>query len=300
VLRYVHKDGSIIWCELHLVPIRNDADELVAVEGICRDVTQRKEGEDHLRAAYEREREAARRLRGLDAMKNSFLQAVSHELRTPLSAVYGMALTLQQSIDRLEPADRDELLARLEVNARKLQRLLADLLDLDRLMRHAIAPERKPTGLIELVRSVADEVDLGDRTLVIEGPEVVVAVDAPKVERIVENLLINVVRHTPEGVTVWVRALEHPTGATLVVEDDGPGIPDDLKDAIFEPFRQGPTAPRHAPGAGIGLSLAARFAELHGGRAWVEDRPGGGASFRVLLPGRLAPSGSDQVVARGA
>jgi len=300
VLRYVRKDGSIIWCELHLVSIRNDADDLVAVEGICRDVTQRKDVEDHLRAAYEREREAARRLRALDAMKNSFLQAVSHELRTPLAAVYGMALTLQQSIERLEPADRDEMLARMGANARKLDRLLTDLLDLDRLLRHAMAPERKPTALIALARRVADEVDLGNRTLVIEEPEVVVAVDAPKVERVVENLLINVVRHTPEGVTVWVRALEHPSGATLVVEDDGPGIPDDLKSAIFEPFRQGPTAPRHAPGAGIGLSLAARFAELHGGRAWVEDRAGGGASFRILLPGRLPTASADHVEARGA
>ena len=70
----------------------------------------------------------------------------------------------------------------------------------------------------------------------------------------------------------------------ISVEDDGPGIPAELREAIFEPFRQGPTASPHAPGTGIGLSLVARFAELHGGRAWVQDRDGGGASFRVFLP----------------
>ena len=70
----------------------------------------------------------------------------------------------------------------------------------------------------------------------------------------------------------------------LSVDDDGPGVPADLRDAIFEPFRQGPTAAPHSPGTGIGLSLVARFAELHGGRAWVEDRPAGGAAFRVFLP----------------
>jgi signal transduction histidine kinase len=72
-------------------------------------------------------------------------------------------------------------------------------------------------------------------------------------------------------------------GILLVVEDEGSGVPDQLKDAIFEPFRQGPGPASASPGVGVGLSLVARFAELHGGRAWVEDRPGGGASFKVLL-----------------
>jgi signal transduction histidine kinase len=70
----------------------------------------------------------------------------------------------------------------------------------------------------------------------------------------------------------------------LVVEDEGNGVPDSLKDAIFEPFRQAPGPAQVSPGVGVGLSLVARFAELHGGSAWVQDRPGGGSSFRVLLP----------------
>jgi signal transduction histidine kinase len=116
-----------------------------------------------------------------------------------------------------------------------------------------------------------------------------VRADGSKVERIVENLLANTVRHTPATSTIWVEVRATNEGALLVVADDGAGIDEDLRDTIFEPFQQGPNAPRHSPGVGVGLTLVRRFAELHGGRAWVEDREGGGASFRVLLP--YEPSG---------
>jgi signal transduction histidine kinase len=85
-----------------------------------------------------------------------------------------------------------------------------------------------------------------------------------------------------------VRVGRHDGGALLSVEDDGPGIDPEFRESIFEPFRQGPEAPTHSPGVGVGLTLVARFAELHGGRAWVEDRVGGGAAFRVFLPGGSA------------
>jgi len=73
-------------------------------------------------------------------------------------------------------------------------------------------------------------------------------------------------------------------GVLIVVEDDGAGVPEEIREAIFEPFLQGPDAPQHSPGVGVGLALVSRFAELHGGRAWVEEREGGGASFRVWIP----------------
>jgi hypothetical protein len=96
---------------------------------------------------------------------------------------------------------------------------------------------------------------------------------------------MNAVRHTGADVPISVRVWAGGGGAFLAVEDEGPGVPEELQAAIFEPFRQGPTASAHSPGTGIGLSLVAMFTELHGGRAWVEDRAGGGASFRVFLPG---------------
>jgi signal transduction histidine kinase len=113
---------------------------------------------------------------------------------------------------------------------------------------------------------------------------VVAEVDRAKLERIVENLVVNAHKHTPAAGPVEVRLAAHGRDLLLVVEDQGPGIPDEFKEVVFETFNRGPNILATTPGAGIGLSLVARFAAVHGGRCWVEDRPGGGASFRVLLP----------------
>jgi signal transduction histidine kinase len=113
---------------------------------------------------------------------------------------------------------------------------------------------------------------------------VIADIDASKVERIVENLVHNASKYTARDASVWVRVAAHDAGGvSIAVEDDGPGIPEADRERIFEAFARG-EGPEHAPGTGIGLSLVARFAALHGGRAWVEEREGGGASFRVWLP----------------
>ncbi len=167
--------------------------------------------------------------------------------------------------------------------------MVRDLLDLDRLSRGIIGPKLQVADVGAIVRDLVAQTDIAEgRSVVLDVASVSIAVDQSKLERIVENLLANTVRHTPEGAHVWVRTRAQDGGALIVVEDDGPGVPAELHEAVFEPFRQGPSQSSHSPGAGVGLALVARFAELHQGRAWVEDRPGGGASFRVFLPG--APS----------
>jgi signal transduction histidine kinase len=112
-------------------------------------------------------------------------------------------------------------------------------------------------------------------------------VDAAKVERILENLVANAVRHTPRGTEIRVRVESVDAGVLLAVDDRGPGVPEEDREAIFGVFNRGDAAAAaSAPGAGIGLSLVAQFVALHDGRVWVEDNPGGGASFCVLLPSR--------------
>jgi PAS domain S-box-containing protein len=282
--RLLARDGRVVWVRDEAVVVPG-SEGTPLLQGILFDVTERKRAEEERERALMMEREAAERLRALDELKNTFLHAVSHELRTPLSAVLGFALTLERDVEFTQE-ERQELVRRLATNARKLDQLLSDLLDLDRLDRGIVEPRRRPTDVAALVRRTVENSDvLGMRPVRIEAELVVVAVDAPKVERIVENLLANAIRHTPPDTTIWFRVSPERDGVLIQVDDSGPGVPQEMRESIFEPFRQGPIERTHSPGVGIGLSLVARFAELHGGRAWVQEGPGGGASFRVFLPG---------------
>jgi K+-sensing histidine kinase KdpD len=218
-------------------------------------------------------------------MQNSFLQAVSHDLRTPLTSILGSALTLEQSGDTIAVEDQQDLIRRMASNARKLRRLLTNLLDLDRMSRGTVEPNRGQVDLALIAATVIQECNLESHPLELGASEPVMAtVDADQTERIIENLVTNAVRYTPPETPIWVNIEPFEDGVMIRVEDAGPGVRDDLKTTIFEPFRQGDEIVAHSPGVGIGLSLVARFAGLHGGRAWVEDRAGGGASFRVYLP----------------
>ncbi|HEX9410296.1 MAG TPA: PAS domain S-box protein [Actinomycetota bacterium] len=284
--RLIDREERIHWVLDKAVAIRDESGRLRFSQGMLYDITDRKRMEDDLGRALAVEREAGERLRALDELKNTFLHAVSHELRTPLAAVLGFALTLQREEVELDAKERLEIVHRLAANARKLDQLLSDLLDLDRLDRGIMEPRRRPTDVAALVRRTVESSDvLGTRPVRVDAQLVVAPIDGPKVERIVENLLANAARHTPPGSSVWVRVDPHEGGVLIAVEDDGTGVPEHLRESVFEPFRQGPQTRPHAPGVGIGLSLVARFAELHGGKAWVEERPGGGASFKVFLPG---------------
>jgi PAS domain S-box-containing protein len=271
--RVIAKDGRTVWIRDHAVLVRGERGEPDFWQGYYIDVTDQKNAETATREAL-----------------NTFLDAVSHELRTPLATVIGVAKTLKRAGGSLTEEDVADLVARLVNNADKLDRLLTDLLDLDRLTKGIVAPKLRRTDLAALLGGVAQEWrQRSGRRLEARVEPVVATVDAAQVERIVENLLANAERHTTPDTPVWVMLARRDDGVLLAVEDAGAGVPRELQAELFEPFRRGPQAPARTPGAGIGLTLVARFAELHGGRAWVEEREGGGASFQVLLPDPPGP-----------
>jgi len=166
---------------------------------VAREITERRQAQQDLHAAFDREREATERLaialarehaaaehlRSLDELKTAFLQAVSHDLRTPLASVLGIALTLERSHRALPASEVDDLLGRLTGNARRLDRILSDLLDLDRLTRGIVEPRRERIDLGELVATVVDQAraDLvGDHPVFVDLASVEVEVDPAKCE----------------------------------------------------------------------------------------------------------------------
>jgi signal transduction histidine kinase len=271
----------------HLVVARDVTERRQVEERLCAALNHERVATERLAVALERERAAAEHLRALDEQKSAFLQAVSHDLRTPLASVLGISLTLQRSRGRLAEDETGDLLGRLAVNARRLDRILTGLLDLDKLDRGIVELRRERVDLAGLVAGVVSEAGeelLEAHPVSLELLPAQVLADAAKVERIVENLLANAARHTDPGTPIWVRVAPGERGALLCVDDAGPGIPAEQRESIFRPFNRGPGGATYAPGSGVGLALVAQLASLHDGHAWVEDRAGGGASFRVLLP----------------
>ena len=253
--RTVHGRGRVVL---------DDAGEPVRMVGTAQDITDRLIVEE---------------------LRDNILVAVSHELRTPLTAVLGFALTLRARAGDLSDEQSREIVDRMAEQAARLGRLLADLLDLDLLRRRRARAELTETDVGDLVARVAAEYVDGAHPLNLRLEPVVAAVDPAKTERIVENLIVNAVKHTPEETPITVSVERAGRGVLIRVDDGGPGVPDDRKREIFGLFTRGSTDVGAAPGTGIGLALVAQFAALQGGRAWVEDGEQGGASFRVALPG---------------
>jgi signal transduction histidine kinase len=243
--------------------------------------------QEQTRKALEREREAVCRLKELDELKTTFLHAVSHDLRTPLTSILGLASTLERQDLDFPREEARELAHRIVRNSRRLHRLVSDLLDFERLERGMLGADRVSTDVGALVHSVARDVELRDHPLHVDADPVTAAVDAPKVERIVDNLLANAIKHTPPGTDIWLSLSADDDGVILTLEDSGAGVPEAEREAIFAPFAR--ASESSSPGTGIGLALVAKFAELHGGRAWVTDREGGGAAFHVTLPADKSP-----------
>ncbi len=272
-----HAASTAAWYDVQASP----SDSGLTV--VFRDVSAHVREERRLRAVATAEANAADELRSVDRVKNAFITAVSHELRTPLTVVSGMADTLVRLRGSADTATRERVEDSLAANARRLSELLDDLLDTDRLVRGVLRAERREVSLVELVEGVIGESGVADRVVFDAPPWLEVAADPVLVERSVRNLLENVEKYAPEGPVEVMLAADATGGFVLAVHDEGPGVPVDDAERIFEPFHRLDDHPQ--PGTGVGLSLVAEFARLHGGRAYADTSVQRGARIVVEVPG---------------
>jgi len=223
--------------------------------------------------------------------KSEFLANMSHELRTPLNAVIGFSeVLLERMFGDLNPK-QDEYLQDILSSGRHLLSLINDILDLSKIeagrMELELTTFDLPVALdnaLTLVRERATrhgirlDLAVDDRVGAVVG-------DERKIKQVILNLLSNAVKFTPEGGRVTVRALPAGDAVEVAVSDTGIGIAPEDREAIFEEFRQvGSDYARKREGTGLGLTLARKFVELHGGTIRVESKVGRGSTFTVALP----------------
>jgi signal transduction histidine kinase len=241
--------------------------------------------EDRVRLVHASEAaEAAARVR------TDFLALLSHELRTPLNPLIGFTQLLHEQRESL-PEDARDMVARINAGAMRLRELVEDLLTLTRLDNrvegwrvYPCDPNGIVTDSCSWARSLGAERNISVESA-IAGPLGIVNADGASLRRAFRALLSNAVRFSPDGSTVLVETSLRGSDLVVRVRDRGPGVREEAKERIFEPFvQEEPVLTRRHGGAGIGLTLVRRVAEAHNGRVWVEDNPGGGSVFHLQIP----------------
>lgn len=229
------------------------------------------------------EAEKSRALAEGNRIRTALLAAVSHDLRTPLAGIKASVTSLRSADVEWSEEDKAELLEGIEDGADRLSALIGNLLDMSRLNTGTVVPLIRETDLDEVVPMALGGVPEDSVDLDISETLPMIAVDRGLLERAVANIVENAVKYSPEGQPVHVSASALGSRVELRVVDRGPGVPDEAKDRIFEPFQRHGDAPRGA-GVGLGLAVARGFTEAIGGTLTAEDTPGGGLTMVITLP----------------
>jgi signal transduction histidine kinase/ActR/RegA family two-component response regulator len=303
-LRIVHRDGRVIWVEQRFVAFRDAAGRIVAIEGISRDMTERKQMEAELEAARrlleQRVEERSAVLRATNAelaraarAKDELLANMSHELRTPLSAILGLAESLQEEVAGPLNEKQQHYLRGVEESGRHLLALINDVLDVAkiesgtlRLEITMVSVEALCQASLRLVQPAAHKKQI-DIQAQIDPDVVALWADERRLKQILINLLSNAIKFTPEGgqVVLEVRGDRQGQVVHMAVWDTGIGIaPHDMKHLV-RPFIQVDRGlARQFQGAGLGLALVFRMTEMHGGGLTIASDEGQGSRFTVSLP----------------
>jgi two-component system sensor histidine kinase KdpD len=230
--------------------------------------------------------ERARRQTEVERLRNSILGALSHDLRTPLTALVGAGQALVE--DRLDARERRQFSRMVVDEAGRLHRLVVNLLELTRLESGLIQLQLEPQAIDEVIGTALYrlEASLHDRTIRTEVPEDVPLAwfDPVLVEQVLINLLENALRHTPRESPIEISVRGERDEILVQVADRGPGVPAGDEERVFERLYR--SSGRGDGGIGLGLTICRAIVTAHEGRIWFENRPGGGAVVRLVLPVR--------------
>jgi signal transduction histidine kinase len=230
-------------------------------------------------------------------MRTALLAAVSHDLRTPLASIKASVSTLRQTDVQWTPADEAALLATIEQGADRLDALIGNLLDMSRLSTGTLQPFLRPTSIDEVAPVALRGLDAGG-TVRLRVPDrlPLVRTDPGLLERVLANLFANALAYSPPGVPPAMFARQAGGSVILEITDHGPGVPDALKERMFEPFERLDASRREARttgnGVGLGLAVVKGFLDTMGGSVAAADTPGGGLTIQVTLPSATRAAGA--------
>jgi two-component system sensor histidine kinase KdpD len=257
------------------------ADSLRLLEALGSQVALAIEREDLARQA-----QLARFQIEAEQMRNALLSSVSHDLRTPLTVIAGSASSLLEGEAYLDSDTKHELAQSIYEEARRLDRLVYNLLEMSRLQAGEVRLNKEWYVLEEVIGSSLTQLDsqMHDRPMNISLPAdlPLVRIDALLMERVVINLLENSMKYTPPGTPLEISGRVQDKNILVTVADHGPGLPPGQEERLFEKFYQ--VAPGSARGAGLGLTICRSIIEAHGGRIWAANRPESGAVFSFTIP----------------
>jgi signal transduction histidine kinase len=241
-------------------------------------------------------REAMGRLAHADAQRRRFFADLAHELATPTSTLLGLAETLARPELTPTPEARARLLAGFERETARLERLVADIRDLANLEDPDVRVHRTPTDVGALAAAIVEHVralpsDAPRARIDVDAPAAIAPIDATRVEQVLVNLLTNALRYTPADRAVHVRVEDRGARVRIEVEDEGPGVPDDVLPRLGERlYRADPSRDRRTGGHGLGLAIVHAIAHKHGGAVAFERGVAGGLRAVVELPAATAPA----------
>ncbi|MBD2775602.1 PAS domain S-box protein [Iningainema tapete] len=284
--RYLHKNGNVIWVNLTVSLIRDPVGKPIYVIGVVKDIRDRKQAEEDIRKALEKEKE-------LSELKSRFISMTSHEFRTPLAVITSSAGILKSFSHKLDEQQKQKHLQCIQTYVQHTTQLLDDILLINKAEAGKLAFEPTCINLVDFCRSLVEEIQLSspNHSLAFFPQYLGTSTDArftpcmdkKLLRQILSNLLSNAVKYSPEGSNVQIDLLVQDKSAVFLIKDEGIGILPQEQQNLFEPFYRGSNV-GNKPGTGLGLAIVNKCIDLHRGRITVASQVRVGTTFRVELP----------------